>query len=99
MCGLHVEYVLGHMTKKLFCSSFQSSSPKELMVPLTTLLVSCYANTGVNDQKSHVAPHFDHLELRNAMVPLMMTAMALHDHKNFVALHFSCLNLRNRMNH
>ena len=25
------------------------------------------------DQKSHVAPHVDHLDLRNAMVPLVLS--------------------------
>ena len=26
-----------------------------------------------HDQKSHVAPHFDHLDLGNAMLPLTMS--------------------------
>ena len=31
-----------------------------------------------SDQKSNIAPHFDYLDLRNAMMPLMMLA-ASHD--------------------
>ena len=44
------------------------------MLLLTELLESCDANTcanGVNDQKGHAAPHFNYLDLWNAMVPLM----------------------------
>ena len=39
------------------------------MVPLTTVLLVSVAS---HDQKRHVAHHFDHTDLREAMVPLMM---------------------------
>ena len=57
------------------------------------------------DQKTHVAPHFDHLHLRNVMMSLMTASASLdanvsaynitHDQKGHVALHLNCLNLRN----
>ena len=56
-------------------------------------------------RKSCVAPDFDHLDPRNAMMPLMIplasynmdvTPMVLHDQKH-VAPYFSCLDLRNAM--
>ena len=43
-----------------------------------------------HDQISHVAPHFNHLDVRNAVVPLIS-----HDQRCHVATYFNCLNLRN----
>ena len=51
-----------------------------------------------HDQYSHVAPHFDCLDLRNAVVPLMMpmlVPMASHGQKSHVVPHFDYLDLRN----
>ena len=52
-----------------------------------------------------VAPHFDHLELRKAMVLFMMQLasfmmlmpMVTHDQKSHVASHFSLLDVMNAM--
>ena len=56
--------------------------------------------------KSHIAPQFDHLTLRNAMVPMMMLSMS-HDTddsangvtgpKCCVVCHFDHHNLRNAL--
>ena len=51
--------------------------------------------------KSHVASHFDHLDLINEMMPLMTLltscvpgiSMALHDPRSYVAHYLNCLNL------
>ena len=42
------------------------------MVLLTTLFASCDTNTGVNEQKCDVAAHFNYLEIRNVVLPLVM---------------------------
>ena len=86
-----------------FCTSFLSSWPKE-----------CYDAIGINwhltmtpltlqDQKSHVVPHFEHLDIWEVMVVLTMQS-ALCDpdagangvtwSKNIVAVHFDNLDLR-----
>ena len=74
-------------------------------MPLWMLLVSCDADTSANvitDQKSHMSPHFDHLDLRKTMVPLMTVS---HDAdaftsgitwtKSHVAPHFDYQDFRN----
>ena len=51
-----------------------------------------------HDQNSHVAPHFDHLGLRNAKVLLMMLTpelVASHYQKGHVATAFHFPDLRN----
>ena len=50
-------------------------------------------------QKSHVACHFDHLDITNAMVQLitLLTSMVPHDQKGYVAHCFHCLDLMNGM--
>ena len=60
--------------------------------------------TASHDPKSHVSPHLDWLDLRNAVVPLMML-LAAHDTNAslngitwpecHVAPHFNCFGLRN----
>ena len=56
--------------------------------------------------KRHKETHFGHLDLRNAVVLLMMLSasmlltpmpMASHDQKGQVVPHFNCLDLRNAM--
>ena len=57
-----------------------------------------------HEEKSHVAPHFDHLDLRNSMVPLKMLS-ASHDigtiangvtlETSYVTPYFDCFQLRN----
>ena len=60
----------------------------------------------LHDQKSHVAPHFNYLNLRNRMVPLIMPSASCDAHasangitwpKSLVALQFHHLGLRNAM--
>ena len=59
-----------------------------------------------HDQKSHTASHFNHLDLRNAMVPLMTPSASLDAtdiansitwRKGHVAPHFDHQDLRNAM--
>ena len=52
-----------------------------------------------HDKKSHVAPHFDYLDIRDALVPLMpmLVPMASHDQEIHAAYHFSCFYLRKTM--
>ena len=59
-----------------------------------------------NEQKSHDAPPFDHLDLTNGMVPLMTplascdndtSIMALNDQNCYNAHCFNCLDLMNTM--
>ena len=58
------------------------------------------------DRKCHDAPHFDHLDPRDLMVPLIMLLASHYTSasnnsvtwpKSHVTPHFSCLNLRNAM--
>ena len=60
------------------------------MLPLMTTveIVSC-------DQASHFAPHFDHLDLRNAMVPLIMPVPMASDDQKHVVPNFKYLDQRN----
>ena len=44
-----------------------------------------------HDQKCHVAPHSDCLDLRNAVVSLLMP-MASHDQESHVVPHFDLSN-------
>ena len=62
------------------------------------------ATMGSHYQKYYVAPHFDCLDLRNAIVPLIIrwqhmmpvpVPMASHEHKCHVAPYFSCPGLMN----
>ena len=51
----------------------------------------------LHDQKGHIAPNFNFLNLGNAMVPLMMLAlaqMASHHQESHVVPHFNYLDLR-----
>ena len=76
----------------------------------------CWCNCGIDNhqhhiipmpnashnQKSHVAPHFNHLDLMNAAVLLAsqdtdMGANCVHDENYAVALHSDHLDLRNAM--
>ena len=53
-----------------------------------------------NDPKSHVTPHFNNLDPRNEMVPLMMPShhvMPIPVPKSHVASHFDLQDLRNLM--
>ena len=48
-----------------------------------------------HDEKCHLASHFDHLDLRNVMMPLIMPSIELvmsHDH-------FDCLDLSSAVVH
>ena len=68
------------------CTSFWISWPKwwcnqhHVMLSLVPL--------GSNDPKSHVAPHLDFLDLRNAMVPLMMLSASCDTCTDGVALSY-----------
>ena len=48
-------------------------------------------------QTSHVGPHFNHIDLRNPVVPLMMPVpmVVSHDQKSHVAPDFDHLDLKN----
>ena len=77
-CWYHVMPMLAlmvsHEQKKSCCTSFQSSWPKNGVVPFTRHLASCDANTDANsvyDWKSHLAPHFYCLDLGNGVMPLV----------------------------
>ena len=62
---------------------------RNAMVPLTTLsALDCaraYVN-GVTWSKSHVAYHFDHLDLRNAVVPWTMPSASHHANTNAIGI-------------
>ena len=66
------------------------------MVLLTTLSILCVTNTnanGSNGQKSDVPPHFNFLDLRNAMMPILIPEALRDDNKSAsVQLHFDYLN-------
>ena len=59
-----------HMTIKSWCTTFQPSWPKEFS-GVTDNAVSIISPIGVTLPK-YVSPHFDFLDLRNAVVSLMM---------------------------
>ena len=70
--------LLGHFTKNSLvepnCSCIHS---RDAVVPLITLLASCDFNTDPNgmydmSKQNHVAPDFSHLDLRSAVVSLMV---------------------------
>ena len=72
------------------------------MVSLTTLSASCDSSASTNgvshDPKSHIAHHFDHLDLTNAMVPYYDTEtilMASNYQKSYV---MNCFNHHEIMN-
>ena len=58
-----------------------------------------------HDQKSHVAPHVNHLDVKNAMMPFtvpsascnMLLPKVSHDQGCHVVPHFDCLGLTNAM--
>ena len=63
------------MTKESCCTSLQSSCLEECIgvTDNTTGMMPILAH----GQESHVEPHFDHLDIRNAVVPLMMSLVSL----------------------
>ena len=65
--------------------SFQSSLPKKCNGNILLLMASCDPNTGANGitwTKSHVAPHFHHLELTNAAVALIILLVSCNTYTN-----------------
>ena len=75
---------------------------RNAMVSLTTMSASCDTDTtanGVTWPKHHVAPHFDHLQLRYAKVPLTIPSVSWCQHQwshmTHVAPHFNHWDLRN----
>ena len=93
-CQYHVRLNGSTWLKKSCCASFQLSCPKESK-GVTDDSISemwCWCWHQWNAWMiSHVAPHFNCPDVRNAMVPVMMPvplAMASPDQKSDVAPHF-----------
>ena len=83
------------------CHTHSNLQLRNAVLPLMMCLASHDTNAGASGitwSKSHVIPHFNHIDLQNAMVLLVMLAqMASHDQKGNFAPHFNCLDLRNAM--
>ena len=62
-----------HMAKKSCCTSFQSSLPKEYNYAIDD--AGANSVTWPKSNESHDSPHFDNLDLRILMVPLMMASV------------------------
>ena len=87
--------------QKSCCNSFISSLPEKCNGIIDYIVnITWYQPMASHDQKSHVAPHYSHLDLRNAMVPLTMlstahdantVSVASHDQK--IMLHFISIAL------
>ena len=94
-----------HITKKCYIASqFDCLDIRKAMEPFMIPLVSCDASAGTNGvtcPNSHVAPHFDHLDARNAMVPLVIlcstnaSSCVITWPKSHLEPHFEYLDLRN----
>ena len=68
--------MMKHGQTNLVVPHFSCLGLNDALVSLMTLSESHDANTGANGvalPKSHVVSHFDYLDLRNAMMPLMMS--------------------------
>ena len=76
-------------------------------MPLMMLLALCNTDAsanGIKRPKSHVTPHFDHINLRNALGPLItndimpgLVQKRYHMTKNHAASCFDCPELRNAL--
>ena len=73
------------------------------MVPLTQPLASCDTDAnGITLPQSHVAPHVNCFDLRNAVVPLMMPVQApkmSHDKKLMLYIILIMLTKGMKWNH
>ena len=45
-------------------------------------MVSCTVPLASHDQKGHLLPHFDHLDIRNSVMPLTMPSASHVAHAN-----------------
>ena len=95
----HQQY---HMTKKSFCTSFWLSGHTEcngsIDNAVSVMWCQCWCQW-CHMTQSHVAIHFDHLDLRNAWVPLAShdaygSANGMTSPKKSCSPHFNCPDLR-----
>ena len=86
MMPVAIVIVLFHMIKKSCCSSF-CLNVRNVVVPFSMLMASCDVNIraiGMAWLEIHVAPQFNHLDLRNAMVPFRMPSTSYAAYVNAI---------------
>ena len=103
--------------KRSCCTLFQLSWPKECNGAIDNAVTIYDANAGATwwwcrQQWSHMTkksfePHFDHLNIRNAIAPLMTLSASYYpdangksqDQESLVTIHFDCHYIRNAVCH